>query len=98
MEEAERSYRKKLGRQSTSLKRAAAEYRKRYKRLPPKGFDEWFRFAKENGFKMIDEFDGMVADLEPFWGLSGDELQRRTGQVRHLHMSLIVAYAYQNCR
>jgi hypothetical protein len=81
MQEAELSYRKKLGRQSKTLSQAAAEYRRRYKRHPPKGFDQWFQFAKENDFKMIDEFDGMIADIEPFWRLSTEELQRRTDQV-----------------
>lgn len=93
MEEADISYRKKLGRQSNTLRRAVAEYRKRYKRYPPKGFDEWFQFAKEHSFKMIDEFDGMVADIEPFWSLSSEELRRRTQQVWYIHVIPKASYA-----
>lgn len=82
MEDAQASYRKKLGGQSKTLKQAAAEYRRRYKRNPPRGFDQWFAFAKANDFKMFDEFGGMVSDLEPFWTLSSEEIRRRTTQVR----------------
>ncbi len=82
MDDAEDMYRIKLRRQSKTLEAAVAEYKKRYKRNPPKGFDEWWSFAKENGVKMVDEFDGLMSDLEPFWRLSGEEIRRRTFQVR----------------
>jgi len=68
--------------QSKTLAEAVEEYKKRYGRNPPKGFDEWFEFAKENGVKIIDEYDQLVGDLEPFWGMSGKELRRRAIQVR----------------
>ena len=41
-------------------------------------------FAQKNEVKMIDEYDGLVKDLEPFWALSGEELRRRSEQVGHL--------------
>ncbi|KAF8314095.1 hypothetical protein DL93DRAFT_2125753 [Clavulina sp. PMI_390] len=84
MDDAEISYRQKLGRQSKTLKAAVAEYRRRYKRYPPKGFDEWFAFAQANDFKMFDEFDGMMGDLEPFWSLNGEEIRRRTTQIAEI--------------
>lgn len=81
MEVAEAQFRKKLAGQSTTLKAAVAEYKKRYKRKPPKGFDEWWSFAQKHGVKMVDEYDGLVKDLAPFWELSGQELRRRAVQV-----------------
>ncbi|PPQ79009.1 hypothetical protein CVT25_002318 [Psilocybe cyanescens] len=84
MEEAELKYRKKLGGQSKTLKAAVSEYRRRYKRAPPKGFDEWWQFTQKYDVKMIDEYDGLFEDLKPFWELSGEEIRRRAAQVGEL--------------
>lgn len=81
MDTAEDKYRAKLKKQSKTLVEAVTEYKRRYKRNPPKGFDEWWAFAETNGLKMVDEYDGLMSDLEPFWGLSGEEIRRRTSQV-----------------
>ena len=81
MSEAEANYRQLIARQSGSLRAAVVEYRRRYKRNPPKGFDDWYAFAKENNVKMIDEYDGMINDFAPFWDLSGEEIRRRALQV-----------------
>jgi hypothetical protein len=42
-------------RQSKTLQHAVIEYKKRYNRDPPKGFDRWFQFCKERGVKIIDD-------------------------------------------
>lgn len=84
MQEAEEKYKKKLGGQSKTLKAAVIEYKRRYRRPPPKGFDAWWNFTQENDVKMIDEYDGMIDDLKPFWSLSGEEIRRRSVQVGHL--------------
>ncbi|KAG2006903.1 capsular associated protein [Coprinopsis cinerea AmutBmut pab1-1] len=84
MDEAEARFRDKLGRQSKTLKAAVAEYKRRYKRPPPKGFDEWWKFVQRNDVKLVDEYDGLVEDLEPFWGMSGVELRRRAVQAGEL--------------
>jgi len=84
MEEAEDVFREKLSRQSKTLKEAVKEYRRRYKRSPPKGFDDWWRFAQKHGARMVDEYDGLIDDLAPFWGLPGEEIRRRTEQAGHL--------------
>ena len=82
MAEAQAKFKKMITGQSKTLAGAVQEYKRRYGRNPPKGFDEWFEFAKENGVKIIDEYDQLVRDLEPFWGMSGEELRRRAVQVR----------------
>ncbi|KAL0566423.1 hypothetical protein V5O48_015589 [Marasmius crinis-equi] len=81
MDEAEGHFRQKIERQSKTLPEAVAEYKRRYNRPPPKGFDEWWEFAKENQVVMVDEYDGLVRDLEPFYQLPGREIRRRTKQV-----------------
>ena len=81
MDDAERRFRALLSRQSRSLRAAVAEYKRRYGRNPPKGFDAWWRFAQENKVKMIDEYDSLVGDLEPFWGMTGTEFRQRAFQV-----------------
>lgn len=84
MQEAEEKYRKKLGSQSKTLKDAVMEYKRRYRRPPPKGFDAWWDFAQKYNVKMVDEYDGMIDDLKPFWSLSGEEIRRRSFQVGQL--------------
>jgi hypothetical protein len=84
MEAAEAAFREKLERQSTTLQEAVQEYKRRYKRPPPKGFDEWWQFAQKHGAKMVDEYDGLIEDLAPFWELPGEEIRRRAEQAGHL--------------
>lgn len=81
MDDAEQRFRALLSRQSRSLRAAVKEYKRRYGRNPPKGFDEWWRFAQANNVKMVDEYDGLISDLEPFWGMTGEEFRERAFQV-----------------
>ncbi|KAG5720288.1 hypothetical protein E4T56_gene1947, partial [Termitomyces sp. T112] len=81
MDEAEERYRGKLGGQSRTLEEAVEEYQRRYGRVPPRGFDGWWAFARGNGVKFVDEYDGLVEDLAPFWELEGREVRRRVEQV-----------------
>jgi hypothetical protein len=84
MADARDAFDHKLARQSKTLPEAVSEYRRRYKRDPPRGFDEWFAFAQVHGATIIDEYDQLAKDLEPFWHFSGEELRRRCLQVGHL--------------
>lgn len=77
MADAREAYDEKVARQSKSLSDAAQEYRRRYKRDPPKGFDKWYEFATKNNAVMIDEYDQLIRDLEPFWLFTGKELRKR---------------------
>ena len=78
MADAKVAFTKRLAKQSKTLPEAVAEYKRRYGRDPPRGFDDWWEFAKEQDFKLVDEFDAVVEDLAPFWALSGEELRQRT--------------------
>ena len=81
MANAENDFRDLLSRQSSSLRKAVTEYKKRYNRDPPKGFDDWWTFAMENNVKIIDEYDGLMDDLAPFWEMSGNEFRLRAEEV-----------------
>ncbi|KAK4056641.1 hypothetical protein OIO90_002193 [Microbotryomycetes sp. JL221] len=77
IERAELEWSNKLSRQSKTLKDAAREYRKRYKRNPPKGFDRWWAYAKQNKIVLTDEYDQIEKDLQPFWALDPSDLHHR---------------------
>ncbi|KAL8635949.1 MAG: hypothetical protein Q9228_006605, partial [Teloschistes exilis] len=63
---------------SKTLEEAVTEYRKRYKRHPPPGFDEWYRYATERSSLVIDDFDNLMDDLRPFWAIQPAEIRKRT--------------------
>lgn len=66
---------------SKTLAEAVTEYRRRYKRAPPPGFDKWFDYAKAKDSKVIDEFDIIYDDILPFWAVSPKELRQLTREV-----------------
>ena len=82
MVDAENKFRHLLARQSKTLAQAVEEYKRRYHRDPPKGFDDWGQFVKENGVVMVDEYDAISEDLEPFWSLDPREFRQRAQYVR----------------
>jgi hypothetical protein len=82
MAEAEENFKQLLSRQSTTLKKAVAEYKRRYGRDPPKGFDQWWNFAQKNNVKIVDDYDALFEDLAPFWDMSGEEFRTRVDVVR----------------
>ncbi|KDQ16303.1 glycosyltransferase family 90 protein [Botryobasidium botryosum FD-172 SS1] len=73
---AKEQWEKKLANQSTTLSEAVFEYRRRYKRSPPKGFDIWWQYVVDNNVQLPDEYDQIYKDLEPFWGVRPSELQK----------------------
>ena len=82
MAEAEESFKQLLSRQSTTLKKAVAEYKRRYGRNPPKGFDQWWNFIRKHNVRIVDDYDALHEDLGPFWDMSGEELRARVDVVR----------------
>ena len=61
---------------SKTLQEAAANYRRRYQRHPPPGFDAWYSFATERSSLIIDDFDSIMKDIQPFWA-------RKPSDIRH---------------
>ena len=82
MVEAENRYRKLLSSQSKSLEQAVAEYKRRFRRDPPLGFDDWWKFVQDNDVVMVDEYDAITEDLEPFWDIPSEEFRLRAAWVR----------------
>ncbi|KAG7089382.1 hypothetical protein E1B28_011072 [Marasmius oreades] len=74
MERAEKDWKAKLERASTSLEDAVKEYKRRYKRDPPKGFDQWWDYVEKHNIQLPDEYDEIYLDLQPFWGISPSDL------------------------
>ncbi|RSH90840.1 Glycosyltransferase 90 protein [Saitozyma podzolica] len=83
--DARTAWNNKLARQSQSLKEAVQEYRRRYGRHPPKGFDRWWRYVKANNVSLPDEYDQIERDLLPFRALSPQELGRRQDELSGRH-------------
>lgn len=66
-----------LSSQSSTLKKATAEYKRRYRRNPPPYFDQWYNLARANEYVLLDEFDTMMETLEPFWSVPPSQLRAR---------------------
>ena len=66
---------------SRTLRAAVNEYNHRYGRPPPPGFEVWFQFATDRGCNVIHEYDQIVEDLRPFWGIEPKVLRERVARV-----------------
>lgn len=73
--EGHRKFENMLSRQSKTVDEAITEYRRRYERNPPKGFERWVELALGKGLVLIDEFDGMMRAFEPFHDLNSTTLK-----------------------
>ncbi|KAL1726872.1 glycosyltransferase family 90 protein [Schizophyllum commune] len=74
MERAEKQWKRKQARASRTLEQAVREYRRRYKRNPPKGFDVWWDFVQKHNIKLPDEYDQIYWDYEHMWGVYPPDL------------------------
>ena len=54
---------------SATFKDTVAKYRSKYGRHPPPGFRDWYRFARDRNVYNIDDFEQIMDDLRPFWGV-----------------------------
>lgn len=105
MADAEVKFRDRLSRQSKTLPQAVAEYQRRFKRDPPRGFDDWWKFVQDNGVLMVDEYNAITEDLEPFWDLSPVEFRLRaslvslvtSSSVQSPNVALRVTYRQVTC-
>ncbi|KAI6141005.1 glycosyl transferase family 90-domain-containing protein [Pisolithus tinctorius] len=76
MRDAKASWNAKLSRASKTLEEAITEYRRRYKRAPPLGFDKWWDYVVKYDVQLPDEYDEIYHDLEPYWGLDPADLAK----------------------
>jgi hypothetical protein len=54
LKQGEDTFRRLNGSQSTTLQEGVKEYKRRYGRNPPKGFDKWWEFAAIRGITLMD--------------------------------------------
>jgi hypothetical protein len=81
VEQAQVRFVNKLSVTSDTLEEAVLNYRARYGRDPPPGFDKWFELAQSNDFMLVDEFDTIMDSLEPYWQVSPSLLRDRISSV-----------------
>ncbi|KAL9624025.1 MAG: hypothetical protein Q9160_001778 [Pyrenula sp. 1 TL-2023] len=67
--------------QSRSLGDADAQYRRRYTRNPPPGFNDWYKYAIDRNSTIIDQFDQIYEDVLPFWSLNPTDIRRLTTEL-----------------
>ncbi|WVQ85782.1 hypothetical protein IAT38_007949 [Cryptococcus sp. DSM 104549] len=89
---------KKVERQSRTLKEAVEEYKRRYKRAPPKGFDKWWAYVCEHNVPLPDEYDQIHTDLLPFRALSPRGLSARILAAAQLPDTYTVAIRHGSLR
>jgi len=64
---------------SKSLGVAVTEYRERNRnRDPPPGFDLWYQFAVDRKSVILDHFETIRDDLEPFWKMKPTRIRQGT--------------------
>ncbi|WPH02682.1 Hypothetical protein R9X50_00554800 [Acrodontium crateriforme] len=63
---------------SRTLEEAVKNYEKRYGRHPPPNFNFWYSYATARNSVVIDDFDSIHRDLEPFYSLTPEEIRLRT--------------------
>ncbi|KAG8914632.1 Glycosyltransferase Family 90 domain containing protein, partial [Tulasnella sp. 417] len=80
---AEKEWKSKNAKASKTLDQAVAEYKRRYGRSPPKGFDKWWSYVKTHRVQLPDEYDRIHHDLEPFWGVDPLILQASRAAREH---------------
>ena len=67
--------------QSETLAESVDEYLRRYQRYPPPGFNAWYHYATSRLSVVIDDYDSMMEDLKPFWGITPAQIRQRTQEV-----------------
>ncbi|PFH51587.1 glycosyltransferase family 90 protein [Amanita thiersii Skay4041] len=73
--DAEKAWERKHRRASRTLREAVREYKRRYMRDPPRGFDHWWSYVQKHNVQLPDEYDQIYHDLEPYWGMDPRDLQ-----------------------
>ncbi|KAI6494294.1 hypothetical protein MCOR11_005888 [Pyricularia oryzae] len=76
-ERAKHSFDDLIRRQSQTAEDASTEYKRRYRRDPPPGFNEWAQHAMQLGSPIIDDFDILSHGIHRFSHLSATDIRRR---------------------
>jgi hypothetical protein len=76
VEAADKDFTRMTKRQSSTIGDARDEYMRRYGMLPPGGFQTWFHLARHHEFELVDEFDSMMRQLQPFRSIESSVLRQ----------------------
>ncbi len=82
--------------QSNTFEKAITEYKRRYDRGPPPGFDHWYDATVKSNATVINNFDTIMATLEPFWGLSAQEMRARVKDLQKASEWKMVSMSIKN--
>jgi hypothetical protein len=69
MRDADKAWQEYEEGRSTTFKETVSKYRTKYGRNPPPGFQEWYQFARDKNVHNVDDFEQIMDDLRPFWGI-----------------------------
>ncbi|BGP16588.1 hypothetical protein JCM10213_000498 [Rhodosporidiobolus nylandii] len=95
--QAKKEWKAKVEGQSKDLRAAITEYERRYKRRPPKGFADWYFYAKANDFVMVDEFDLMMRQVEPFLAVKPSTMVQRHDRLQGFEPEDEKHWLYDKC-
>ncbi|RVD88596.1 uncharacterized protein DFL_002774 [Arthrobotrys flagrans] len=76
-------------RQSTSLRDAVRNYKKRYGMAPPPNFDKWYEFAVSRKSLLVDEYDTIFHQIQPFWGMPPKMIRERAREALGFPQALL---------
>ncbi|KAF3224142.1 capsule-associated protein CAP1 [Orbilia oligospora] len=76
-------------RQSTSLRDAVRNYKKRYGMAPPPNFDKWYEFAVSRKSLLVDEYDVIFHQIQPFWGMPPKMIRERAREALGFPQALL---------
>ncbi|KAF7881934.1 uncharacterized protein EAF02_006622 [Botrytis sinoallii] len=82
MKEADEAFRIYDESRSKTFKETVSKYRKKYGRHPPPKFRDWYKYARDKNVYNIDDFEQIMDDLRPFWGVDPAIIR---SQAAHLH-------------
>ncbi|KFX89698.1 hypothetical protein V490_06849 [Pseudogymnoascus sp. VKM F-3557] len=78
---------------SQNFSSVVLNYRERYGRNPPPGFDKWYKFARDRKVEILGDFglagnsavvgpfQQIMDDLRPFWGVDPKEIRSLAGRM-----------------
>lgn len=69
IKDADKAFNDYISNRSSTFTETVQKYRKRYGRHPPPGFKDWYKFARDRGVYNVDDFQQIMDDLRPFWGV-----------------------------
>ena len=76
--------------QSKTIDQATAEYKRRYQRTPPPGFEQWVQLSLEADCPIIDNFDTIMHTFDPFWGISAQEFRARASMTEKPPLAQVI--------